>query len=410
MISDHAPDLALYIHWPFCAALCPYCDFTRGLWSNAATQDPQVWADAYQAEVAYWAQHLGPRKITSIFFGGGTPSLMPLQVIDALLQAVRKYFGPLDLDLDLEITLEMNPTSFEALKVQEMMALGVNRISVGIQSLRPETLTWLGRNHSRDEALCVLSWLKEAGISFSFDLMYAHIHHTVSAVWKEELQEALQYADGHISLYQLTLEPGTPFSREAKKGTSFVLPCDAAADLYLWTQEHLGSLGWSAYEVSNYARNQAYSQHNLAYWRYQDYLGIGTGAHGRVTLPCGQKYALVNQHSSSVWLSQVQKLGHGMHHKTLLTALNQFKERLLMGLRLQEGVDQVHLRQAPKSFWIKIQQLEDTEYLTLRQGRVTLTLEGRLRMDEILKFLCADLGAEDFLNASSYSKTDAAID
>lgn len=387
MISN----LALYIHWPFCAALCPYCDFTRGLWSNAPTQNPQIWAEAYRDELSYWAQQLGPRKITSIFFGGGTPSLMPLALIESLFQDIQRLFGPLD--PDVEITLEMNPTSFEALKVQEMIALGVNRLSVGIQSLRPEILTWLGRNHSRDEALSVLSWLKKQGISFSFDLMYAHIHHEISDVWKEELQEALTYADGHISLYQLTLEPGTPFAREAKKGTPLVLSSDQAADLYIWTQDYLSSLGFAPYEVSNYARDGAYSRHNLAYWRYQDYLGIGAGAHSRITLPCGQKHALVNQHSSRGWLAQVQEKRHGMHRKTPLTEITQFKERLLMGLRLQEGIDQVHLDKAPKSFWTKVQQLQDTEYVMLSPQRMMLTLEGRLRMDGILNFLCADLDA-----------------
>lgn len=385
------PELALYIHWPFCAALCPYCDFTRGLWSDAATQNPHIWANAYRDELSYWSQQLGPRNITSIFFGGGTPSLMPITLVHSLFQDIQKAFGPLG--AGVEVTLEMNPTSFEVLKVQEMMALGVNRISVGIQSLRPEILTWLGRSHSRDEALAVLSWLKETGISFSFDLMYAHIHHAVSNVWKKELQEALSYAGEHLSLYQLTLEPGTPFAREAKKGTPLVLHSDQAADAYVWTQEYLSSLGWNPYEVSSYARNAAYSRHNLAYWRYQDYLGIGAGAHSRITLPCGEKYALVNQHSSRVWLTQVQEKGHGMHQKNPLTQDMQLKERLLMGLRLQEGIERAHLDKLPKSFWIKAQQLQDTAYVTLSQDRMRLTLEGRLRMDGILKFLCADLDA-----------------
>ena len=382
-------ELGLYIHWPFCAALCPYCDFTRGLWSSAVTQDAQVWAQAYHDELSYWSSQLGSRKLKSIFFGGGTPSLMPIELMQSLFESITKCFGPLD--PDIEITIEMNPTSFEVKKVEKMIELGVNRISVGIQSLHPEILTWLGRNHTRSEALDVLSWLKKSGVSFSFDLMYAHKYHADSTVWKSELQEALTYAGDHISLYQLTLEPGTPFAREAQKGIPFVLPADQAADLYIWTQDYLSTAGFSAYEVSNYARNGKYSRHNLVYWRYQDYLGIGSGAHSRITVPGDQKYALVNECNSRAWLAQVQTLGHGTQRKTPLTPIGAFKERLLTGLRLAEGVPSRYLKDVPKRFWDKLHQLQDIEYVVIGQDEIALTLEGRLRMDSILTFLCDDL-------------------
>ncbi|PPE03260.1 radical SAM family heme chaperone HemW [Holospora curviuscula] len=375
--------LALYIHWPFCASLCPYCDFTRGLWSQAPTQDVTVWLKAYKQELSYWCHRLGPRKITSIFFGGGTPSLMPLPLLEGILIHIDKIFK--QSHSFIEVTLEMNPTGVELKKLQDIISLGVNRISVGVQSLQDKILTFLGRKHSAQEARTVLYWLKERGVRFSLDLMYAHAYHQNEEVWQEELKEAVHLAGNHISLYQLTVEAGTPFHRYKKQGNRLTLDSAAAADLYVWTDSYLEFLGWQGYEISNYALKEEYCSHNLSYWRYEDYLGIGTGAHGRVTLPCATKYAIVNDPRPECWLNRCTTSGNGIRREYPLKEEAQFKERMLMGLRLKEGMSLTS--PLSPSFRLKIQDLKDAGYVVEDKASIQLTREGRLRLDGILAFL-----------------------
>ena len=377
--------LALYIHWPFCALLCPYCDFTRGLWSQASTQDAQVWLKAYQQELSYWYCRLGSCTLSSIFFGGGTPSLMPIAVLEGILNHIRNLFGPLD--PSIEVTLEMNPTGIEVDTLQNILSIGINRISVGVQSFQQKILTFLGRNHTVKEAKTVLTWLKERNVDFSLDLMYAHVHHQNPEMWHQELKEALEFAGNHISLYQLTIESGTPFYRHKKKGHILTLNSADAADLYLWTHDYLESLGWSGYEISNYALHQKYCKHNLTYWRYGDYLGIGTGAHSRVTFSGVTKYAIVNNPRPEEWLKSCNTHQNGIKRFYPVTQEVAFKERMLMGLRLKEGVELESLLSIFPLLSLKIQQLKDVGYALETDRHFQLTLEGRLRLDGILAFL-----------------------
>ncbi|ETZ07094.1 radical S-adenosyl methionine domain-containing protein 1, mitochondrial [Holospora obtusa F1] len=376
-------NLALYLHWPFCMTLCPYCDFSRGIWSNAPTQDPKIWLAAYENELSYWRQRLGPRTITSLFFGGGTPSLMPLPLLEGILKCICSLF---EVSLsDIEVTLEMNPTEFEAEKLGSIVELGINRISVGVQSFQASVLTFLGRKHSVQDVKKVLSWLKEHNIRFSFDLIYAHIYHNDLKNWQKELKEALLWAGTHISLYQLTLEKGTPFYNASFKGKKLTVDSSCAADLYLWTHHYLENLGWKGYEISNYARSEEYCFHNLTYWRYQDYLGIGAGAHSRLTLDHSIKYAVSNEQNSAIWLEACTHKASAIKQSTPLTLEDCFKERLLMGLRLAEGI-RLDLPISSK-LSLKIQQLKDAEYVKEIDSFFRLTIEGRLRLDEILHFL-----------------------
>ncbi|ETZ05034.1 MULTISPECIES: radical SAM family heme chaperone HemW [Holospora] len=376
--------LALYIHWPFCLSICPYCDFNRGIWSKAPTQDPEIWIEAYKKEITYWRKRIGECKVTSIFFGGGTPSLMPISLLAGILQHISEVFGVLL--SSIEVTLEMNPTKFETEKLQEIVALGINRISVGVQSFQDPVLKFLGRTHTKQEAKNVLTWLKKKDVRFSLDLMYAHKYHEDPENWKTELKEALQWAGSHISLYQLTLERGTLFHRRAQQEKNLILDASSAADLYLWTHHYLESLGWNGYEISNYARDAEYCEHNLTYWRYEDYLGIGAGAHSRITFSDG-KYAIVNESSATSWLNSCTVYHNAVKQAVPLELCTQFKEKMLMGLRLKEGVFLDSVLPIPSKFEVKIQQLKDAGYMIEFEKRLQLTIEGKLRLDGILSFL-----------------------
>lgn len=377
--------LALYIHWPFCLAKCPYCDFN----SHVRDRIPQArFAAALRAELAWEAGRLGPRKLGSIFFGGGTPSLMQPETVAALIGDALRWFDAVP---DLEITLEANPTSVEAEKLVAFRAAGVNRVSLGVQSLDKVALEMLGRRHSVGQAIAALELARAVFPRVSFDLIYARPDQTLPA-WRAELRQALTLAADHLSLYQLTIEKGTAFATLHARGEIVLPEGDDAAALYLATAEEAGRFGLAPYEVSNYAAPGAESRHNLAYWRYGDYAGIGPGAHGRISLD-GALAATRRHRAPEVWAERVERDGHGTTEQSAVGARDRAREMLLMGLRLAEGVDAarfaartgVALEEALDQEVLS--QAIDEGYVTRADGRLIATTEGRLRLDALLAAL-----------------------
>ncbi|MEL7689654.1 radical SAM family heme chaperone HemW [Citromicrobium bathyomarinum] len=322
-----ADDLALYIHWPFCLKKCPYCDF------NSHVRDA-VDADAWQAALLADLDHehtlTDGRRVGSIFFGGGTPSLMPPPLTGALIDRAASLWG---LTPDAEITLEANPTSYEAGKFADFRAAGVNRVSLGVQSLHDEALAFLGREHSAGEAMAAVESAQGLFGRVTFDLIYARPGQTAEA-WEAELTRALAFGTEHLSLYQLTIEPGTGFAGAVARGRLHPMDPDEAADLFVQTQEQMQAAGLPAYEISNHARAGAQSHHNLTYWRYRDYVGIGPGAHGR-----RGGMATIRHKKPEAFLRRVAENGHGMAEERALGCEEQLSEAMLMGLRLAEGLD-----------------------------------------------------------------------
>jgi oxygen-independent coproporphyrinogen-3 oxidase len=319
--------LALYVHWPFCVSKCPYCDFNSHVRTSI---DEAAWAAALLADLAHEATLTPGRPLGSIFFGGGTPSLMAPATVAAVLAAAERHWG---FAPDIEITLEANPSSVEAAKFRALAAEGVNRVSLGLQALDDETLRFLGRSHDVAESLAALDAAQAAFARVSVDLIYARPAQS-EAAWLAELERAIGFGTEHLSLYQLTIEPGTRFAALAAKGELPTLEPDDAARLFELTRARTAVAGLAAYEISNHARPGAESRHNLAYWRYRDYLGVGPGAHGR--RGCA---ATVRHKKPENWLSGIARNGHGLESETPLAPSERATEALLMGLRLGEGVD-----------------------------------------------------------------------
>ena len=321
---------AIYIHWPFCAAKCPYCDFNSHV---AASIDHAAWREAYRKEIAWYAARTPGRTVTSIFFGGGTPSLMEAETVQAVIDTVAEHW---QVAPDVEITLEANPTSIEQSRFAAFRTAGVNRVSVGVQALNDADLKFLGRQHDHKEARQALEIAKKIFDRFTFDLIYARPNQSVHS-WRQELEQALQIAGDHLSLYQLTIEEGTPFHLRHARGEFSVPEQDDAGELYEVTQEIMAVAGLPAYEVSNHARPGQESRHNLTYWRYGDYVGIGPGAHGRLTLG-GAKQGTRGHRAPAIWLERVARNGHGGHPFEAIDAGKRFSEALMFGLRLREGI------------------------------------------------------------------------
>jgi len=320
----------LYVHWPFCLSKCPYCDFNSHV---RETIDQARWRRALLVELEYTAKQTAGRHLTSIFFGGGTPSLMEPGTAGAVIETARTLwsFAP-----GIEITLEANPTSVEAGRFADFHHAGINRVSLGVQALDDKVLKFLGRQHSAAEALAALDIARHRFPRWSFDLIYARPGQDVAA-WRAELACALGQGAEHLSLYQLTIEEGTAFHGAARRGELKVPGETQAARLYETTQEILNLAGMPAYEISNHARPGAESRHNLTYWRYGDYAGVGPGAHGRLTLK-GQKFATRQHRAPEAWLDAVERDGHATRTRDPLPRADRFTEMLMMGLRLSEGV------------------------------------------------------------------------
>ncbi|MCD7108695.1 radical SAM family heme chaperone HemW [Rhizobium sp. DKSPLA3] len=328
------PGFGVYVHWPFCAAKCPYCDFNSHVRHQGVDQARYV--SAFLKEMEEARRLSGPRTVTSIFLGGGTPSLMDPATVEAIMNGIARFWHVPD---GIEITLEANPSSVEATRFRGYRAAGVNRVSLGVQALNDRDLKFLGRLHNVEDALKAIGLAREIFPRMSFDLIYARPKQTVEE-WEAELKQAVSYAVDHLSLYQLTIEEGTPFYGLHKAGKLVVPDGDQSALLYEATQDITASIGMPAYEVSNHAVPGAESRHNLTYWRYGDYAGIGPGAHGRLTIG-REKLATATERKPETWLDLVEANGHGMIDQEVLGYDEQSDELLLMGLRLKEGIDLV---------------------------------------------------------------------
>jgi oxygen-independent coproporphyrinogen-3 oxidase len=332
MILDRSPGFGVYVHWPFCAAKCPYCDFNSHVRHRPV--DQERFAAAFATELATMRERSGPREVTSIFLGGGTPSLMKPETVGAVLDAVAENWT---VPAGIEVTLEANPSSVEAGRFRGYRAAGVNRVSLGVQALNDRDLKFLGRLHNVEEALTAIGLARDIFPRLSFDLIYARPGQTPEA-WEAELEEAIGHAADHLSLYQLTIEEGTPF-HALHAARKFAIPdADHAADLYALTQDVTAARGLPAYEISNHARPGAESRHNLTYWRYGEYVGVGPGAHGRF-IEGGRRTVTMTERMPETWLNLVEARGHGVVDGEILNRVEEADEFLLMGLRLAEGIE-----------------------------------------------------------------------
>jgi oxygen-independent coproporphyrinogen-3 oxidase len=374
----------LYVHWPFCQAKCPYCDFNSHV---SARIDQKLWVRAYLAELDRLSEQLPGRVLNTIFFGGGTPSLMQPETVAAVIERAREIWPFAN---DMEISLEANPGSVEAGRFAGYRDAGVNRVSMGIQALNDEDLRRLGRIHSVAEARAAFDIARECFDRVSFDLIYARQGQTLEA-WKAELKEALSMAIDHLSLYQLTIEDGTAFGDRYARGKLRGLPeDDTAADMYLATQDLTAAHGMACYEISNHARPGAESRHNLIYWRYGDYAGIGPGAHGRLTLG-GVRYATETHLAPGAWL-QAANAGNGESLRVPLATEDAAAEYLMMGMRLREGLDMVRFtelsgRHLSES---KLNDLVDLGMVTISEKRLRATAQGRAVLNAVLRDLLMD--------------------
>ena len=383
--TARAQPFGLYIHWPFCLSKCPYCDFNSHV--RHAAIDEARFLRAYETEIAATAARIPDRTISTIFFGGGTPSLMQPSSVAAILDAAGKHWT---MAPDVEVTLEANPTSVEAERFRGFRAAGVNRVSLGVQALDDGALKELGRLHSAQEALDAVAIARSAFDRYSFDLIYARGGQTIES-WKAELKRAIGEAAEHLSLYQLTIEPETPFFGLHAAGKLKLPDNDLARDFYDATQEICGAHGLPAYEISNHARAGAECRHNLVYWRGHDYAGIGPGAHGRLDIG-GRRYATATEKRPEAWLMRVETNGHGLVVDEALTSEERADEFLLMGLRLAEGIDPVRYER------IAGRPLDEKRIALLRaEGAVETTPRGHLRVTQacfpVLDAVVADLAA-----------------
>lgn len=322
--------LGLYIHWPYCESKCPYCDFNSFV---GRTVDLTLMENAYVQEMHRFFERTKNHTLRSIFFGGGTPSLMPPLLTKKLIDTAKTLWK---CATEMEITLEANPSTAEAGRFEAFFNGGVNRLSLGVQSFRAESLKFLGRNHGAEEAKGAIILAQKIFPRVSFDLIYALPHQTISS-WKEELEEALAFKTTHLSLYQLTIEPGTAFAPRYKRGEFYLPEENLAADMFELTNEVCAAHDLPSYEISNYAKIGQESQHNLIYWRYEDYVGIGPGAHGRIT-EGAEKIATEQHKAPDVWLKKIQEEGHGDVRTHLLSKEDQGREAVMMGLRLRQGI------------------------------------------------------------------------
>lgn len=374
------PGFGVYVHWPFCLSKCPYCDFNSHV--RATPIDEGKFAAALTAEIGHRAALAPGRIVDSIFIGGGTPSLMQPQTVAAILDAIAAHWS---VARDAEVTLEANPTSVEATRFAGYRAAGVNRVSLGVQSLHDEDLKALGRLHSAKEALAAVEIAARNFERFSFDLIYARPGQSPSA-WRAELEEALRRAGGHLSLYQLTIEPDTMFERLYNAGKLAMPDMETARALWDVTQETMERAGMPAYEVSNHASPGQESRHNLVYWRYGEYAGVGPGAHGRLITPHGRQAQSTEKHPE-MWLTVVQGDGHGLVEDSPLSQEEQGDEFLLMGLRLREGIDPARfeaIRGRALNEKRIAELIEDGMIERAANGRIRVTSDGMAVLDAVV--------------------------
>jgi putative oxygen-independent coproporphyrinogen III oxidase len=377
----------VYVHWPFCAARCPYCDFNAHV---RQTVDQAAYARALAREAAHMAAVTGPRRVSSVFFGGGTPSLMEVATVEAVLGAIADHWTLAD---DAEITLEANPTSAEAARFRGYRAAGVNRLSLGVQALDDVSLKALGRLHGAKEAMAALTLARDVFERVSFDLISARPGQSEDQ-WADELRRALALGPDHLSVYQLTIEKGTPFAALHERGALTLPDENAAAAMQEATEALCTEAGLHAYEVSNHARPGAESRHNLTYWRYHDYAGIGPGAHGRLTPQGaqrggGEKIATATLKPPEAWLAAVDRHGHGIEDSQAVPRATQAEEMVMMGLRLREGIDLERWR-ALRGGMLPDGAIDDlcAEGLLERGGgRLRATPRGRLLLNAVLAWL-----------------------
>jgi len=379
------PGFGIYVHWPFCLSKCPYCDFNSHV--RAEPIDEKRFLAAFKAELAHRARLTKGRIVRSVFFGGGTPSLMKAETVGAILQAVA---GLWTVAPDVEVTLEANPSSVEAERFRAYRAAGVNRVSIGVQSFNDADLKQLGRLHSAGEAKVAIEVAAAVFPRFSFDLIYARPSQNLAA-WKSELKEALKRASDHLSLYQLTIEPDTMFERLFRAGKLAMPNADKSRAFWDVTQETMTQAGLPAYEISNHAKPGAESRHNLIYWRYGEYAGVGPGAHGRIVTPKGRRAQATERHPE-MWLTVVEADGHALIEDELLSHEEQADEFLLMGLRLAEGIEPARFEA------LAGKRLDPARIASLvSEGMVEYTPQGRLRVSAegfpVLDAVVADLAA-----------------
>lgn len=373
--------VSMYIHWPYCLSLCPYCDFNSHIGDRV---DPEEWLASYIKEIDHFKEHIKGRYVPSIFFGGGTPSLMDPKIVAGAIEHIANIC---QIDENTEITLEANPTSYETEKFKSFKAAGVNRVSLGVQSLRDDQLARLGRKHSSKEAIEALKSASKIFDRYSFDLIYARPDQTL-ADWGSELKEALPHMRDHISLYQLTIEKGTPFYIEHRDGRLILPENEIAASMYELTREILTKKGLFAYEISNYSRQGAECRHNLAYWNYDEYVGIGPGAHSRLHKTNQDDdmsiHAIMMQHHPNKWMQEVNHNGHGIQKDVILSESELIEEILMMGLRLKEGMQEENLTLLTGKKFSDILSTKnlniyvENDFVQIEAGNLSLTSKGLL--------------------------------
>ncbi|MHB8886632.1 MAG: radical SAM family heme chaperone HemW [Methylovirgula sp.] len=379
------PGFGIYVHWPFCLSKCPYCDFNSHV--RAEPVDEKRFIAAFKAELAHRAGLTKGRKVRSVFFGGGTPSLMKAESVAAILDAIGGFWA---VEPDVEVTLEANPSSVEAGRFRDYRTAGVNRVSIGVQALNDVDLKQLGRLHTAAEARAAVDVAAKTFARYSFDLIYGRQQQSVAA-WRSELQTALTWAGEHLSLYQLTVEPDTIFERLNLAGKLVLPNADQSREFWDATQEIMNAAGLPAYEISNHARAGAESRHNLIYWRYGEYVGVGPGAHGRIMAPKGRRAQATERHPE-MWLTVVETDGHALIEDEMLSHEEQGDEFLLMGLRLAEGIE-------PARFEAVAGRSLDPARISslIAEGMVEMTPQGRLRVSPegfpLLDAVVADLAA-----------------
>ncbi len=380
----HSYDLGLYVHWPFCLSKCPYCDFNSHVRESI---DQKRWKEALLKELESSAEGQSDKRLISLFFGGGTPSLMDPDTVVAVIEKAKSLFT----HDQIEITLEANPNSVEAGRFKAYSEAGVNRLSLGVQSLNDEALAFLGRRHSAKEALKAIEIARAYFPRYSFDLIYARPHQTLES-WKAELKEALALAGGHLSLYQLTIEPQTAFATRLARGEQMTLEEDPAAFMYEETERMMSEAGIPAYEVSNYAVPSQECLHNLLYWNFGDYIGIGPGAHGRESQGT-EKWALTRFKAPETWLEAVERQGQGLDTSVSLTPKERLQEFTLMGLRLTQGLSLARLTEETgltldEAYSNEALMTLEREGLLMRsETHLIPTFEGRLRLNSVIQYL-----------------------